>query len=170
MLSMLGMLTKMPVMESMPPFWLVYIHVNDVGKAVAIATKNGAVIQRERTEIPGGTIAILGDSTGAGFALHDTKSMPSAAAATVAKASAAVKKAASSVATAVKKAVEKPKAQTRGEAKPKVRATWKATASRRQAKPKAQPRAKPKWAPKKKAPRRSAPKKAKSRGRAKAKK
>jgi predicted enzyme related to lactoylglutathione lyase len=169
-----GMFNKMPGMESMPPFWLVYIHVDDVAKAVAIATKNGAFIQRERQEIPGGTIAILGDSTGAGFALHDTKSMPSAAAATVAKAGAAVKKAASSVATAVKKAVKKvakAQAKSKAKAKPKAKAKAKAKAPARRAKPKSKPRAKAKSAPKRKATRRAAPKKkAKSRGRAKAKK
>lgn len=165
-----GMFNKMPGMENMPPFWLVYIHVDDVGKAVETATKNGAFVQRERMEIPGGTIAILGDPQGAGFALHDTKSMPSAAAATVAKAGAAVKKAASSVATAVKKAVKKV-AKAKAKSKPKAKAKAKAKAPARKAKPKAKPRAKAKSAPKKKATRRAAPKKkAKSRGRAKAKK
>lgn len=166
-----GMFNKMPGMESMRPFWLVYIHVDDVAKAMETATKNGAFVQRERTEIPGGTIAILGDPTGAGFALHDTKSMPSAAAATVAKAGAAVKKAASSVAKAVSKVVKKAKAKA---AKAKVA---KAKAPARKAKAKAKPkskakartRAKARPAPKKKVARRSAPK-TKSRARAKAKK
>jgi predicted enzyme related to lactoylglutathione lyase len=156
-----GMFNKMPGMESMPPFWLVYIHVDDVAKAVAIATKNGAFIQRERQEIPGGTIAILGDSTGAGFALHDTKSMPSAAAATVAKAGAAVKKAASSVAKAVSTAVKRvrktsakkakaPARKAKAKAKPKARTRPKA---------RARPAARVRSAPKKKAARRSAPRK-----------
>ena len=178
-----GMFNKMPGMESMPSFWLVYIHVDDVGKAVAIATKNGAVVQRERMEIPGGTIAILGDSTGAGFALHDSKSMPSAAAATVARAGAAVKKAASNVATAVRKAVKKvakARAKPKAKAKSKGKAKAKAKAPARRTKAKARSRAKAKSAPKKKATRRAAPKnkatrraapkKAKSRGRARAKK
>lgn len=159
-----GIYNKMPGMESMNPFWLVYIHVDDVGKAVETAKKNGAFVQRERMEIPGGTIAILGDPQGAGFALHDTKSMPSAAAATVAKAGAAVKKAASSVAKAVTKAVKK----VRKTAAKKPKAKAKAPAARK-AKPKAKPRAKAKAAPKKKATRRAAPKK-KAKGRAKAKK
>ena len=172
-----GIYNKMPGMESIPPFWLVYIHVDDVGKAMEIATKNGAFVQRERTEIPGGTIAILGDPQGAAFALHDTKSMPSAAAATVAKAGAAVKKAASSVAKAVTKAVKnvrktakKAKAASKAKAKSRAKARPKAKApAARKAKPKAKARAKAKSAPKKKATRRAAPKK-KSRGRAKAKK
>jgi predicted enzyme related to lactoylglutathione lyase len=165
-----GMFNKMPGMENMPPFWLVYIHVDDVGKAVETATKNGAFVQRERMEIPGGTIAILGDPQGAGFALHDTKSMPSAAAATVAKAGAAVKKAASSVAKAVSKAVKKV-AKSKSKAS---KAKAPARKAKTKAKAKAKPRAKAKSAPKKKAApkkaaRRPAPKK-KSRGRAKAKK
>jgi uncharacterized protein len=66
-----GMFNRTPEMASMHPFWLCYIFVNDVGKAVDIATKAGAFVQRPRMEIPGGTIAILGDPQGAGFALHD---------------------------------------------------------------------------------------------------
>jgi predicted enzyme related to lactoylglutathione lyase len=66
-----GMFNRPPEMSSMHPFWLVYIHVKDVGKAMDIATKAGAFVQRPRSEIPGGTIAILGDPQGAGFALHD---------------------------------------------------------------------------------------------------
>lgn len=167
-----GMFNKMPGMESMPPFWLVYIHVDDVGKAVEIATKNGAFVQRERMEIPGGTIAILGDPQGAGFALHDTKSMPSAAAATVAKAGAAVKRAASSVAKAVTKAVKnvrKTAKKAKAKSRTKAKARAKAPAARR-AKSKSKPRAKARAAPKKKkTARRAAPKK-KSRSRAKAKK
>ncbi len=66
-----GMFDRPAEMSSMRPFWLVYIYVKDVGTAVDIATKAGAFVQRPRMEIPGGTIAILGDPQGAGFALHD---------------------------------------------------------------------------------------------------
>lgn len=66
-----GMFNRPPEMSSMRPFWLVYVHVKDVGTAVDIATKAGAFVQRPRMDIPGGTIAILGDPQGAGFALHD---------------------------------------------------------------------------------------------------
>jgi hypothetical protein len=66
-----GMFDRPAEMASMRPFWLCYIHVKDVGKAVAAATKGGAFVQRPRMEIPGGTIAILGDPQGAGFAVHD---------------------------------------------------------------------------------------------------
>jgi predicted enzyme related to lactoylglutathione lyase len=68
-----GMFDRRPEMASMRPFWLVYIHVKDVGKAMDIATKAGGFVQRPRMDIPGGTIAILGDPQGAGFALHDLK-------------------------------------------------------------------------------------------------
>jgi predicted enzyme related to lactoylglutathione lyase len=190
-----GMFNKMPGMESMPPFWLVYIHVDDVGKAVASATQNGAFVQRERTEIPGGTIAILGDPTGAGFALHDTRSMPSAATPT-AKAGGAMKKAAATVAKAVSNAVRrvtKPATKTNTKAKatakvptqkakPKTKSRVKAKSAPKKATRGAAPgkqtprRAAPKKkatrraAPKKKATRRASPKKTKTRGRTRAKK
>jgi predicted enzyme related to lactoylglutathione lyase len=65
-----GMFNRPPEMAGMPPFWLVYIHVRDVGKALATAVKAGATVQRPQMDIPGGAIAILGDPQGAGFALH----------------------------------------------------------------------------------------------------
>jgi uncharacterized protein len=66
-----GIFTRPPEMAGMPPFWLCYINVKDVHKAVATATKNGAFVQRPPMEIPGGgTIAILGDPQGAAFAVH----------------------------------------------------------------------------------------------------
>jgi predicted enzyme related to lactoylglutathione lyase len=132
-----GMFTAPPEMAGMHPFWLVYIHVDDVGKAVDEATKAGAFVQRPRMEIPGGTIAILGDPEGAAFALHDTKSMPSAspAAATVAKAGTALKKAVSTAVKAVKRTVKKvkkvKKAPARKKAKAKVKAKTKAAVTRR---------------------------------------
>ena len=74
-----GIFNRPPEMAGMHPFWLVYIHVKDVGEAVARATKAGGTVKRPRMDIPGGTIAILGDPQGAGFALHDVT--PEAAAA-----------------------------------------------------------------------------------------
>jgi predicted enzyme related to lactoylglutathione lyase len=68
-----GMFNRTPEMAGMHPFWLVYIHVKDVGDAVAKATKAGAQLVRPQMDIPGGSIAILGDPQGAGFALHDAK-------------------------------------------------------------------------------------------------
>lgn len=65
-----GMFNRPGEMESMPPFWLLYIHVPDVGKAVDSATKAGGRVHRPQMDIPGGSIAILGDPHGAGFALH----------------------------------------------------------------------------------------------------
>jgi predicted enzyme related to lactoylglutathione lyase len=107
-----GMYDRVPGMEGIPPFWLVYIHVKDVGKAVAAATKAGAFIQRPRMPIPGGTIAILGDPHGAAFAFHDAMEMPAetpSLADKVAATGAAVKKAASSAVKAVTKAARKAK-------------------------------------------------------------
>jgi septal ring-binding cell division protein DamX len=107
-----GMFDRPPEMSSMQPFWLVYIHVKDVGKAMDIATKAGAFVQRPRLEIPGGTIAILGDPQGAGFALHDLSaggmSAASAAKAPPSRAkSKSTSKARSAKKPAAKKAVKK---------------------------------------------------------------
>ena len=106
-----GMFNATGDMAGMRPFWLVYIHVQDVGKAVAAATKAGATVHRPQMDIPGGSIAILGDPHGAGFALHhlsaqvpQAKPAAKAAAKKVAK---AVKGAAKKVTKAAKKATRK---------------------------------------------------------------
>ena len=100
-----GMFNRPPEMAGMHPFWLIYIHVKDVGKAVDLATKAGATVRRPRMDIPGGTIAILGDPQGAGFALHDVTAQAPAAKPAAKK---AVKKAAKKAAkTAAKKAAKK---------------------------------------------------------------
>jgi len=144
-----GMFNRFGDMAAMNPFWLVYIHVQDVGTAVTAATKGGGVVQRPQMDIPGGSIAILGDPQGAGFALHHASAPVAAAkpAATTAKKAAkvakkatkavkktakavkktakAVKKAAKKAATKVKKAAKKavkPAARTRAKAKAKPRA------------------------------------------------
>jgi hypothetical protein len=75
-----GMFNRHGDMMSMPPFWLCYIFVKDVKKAVDAAVKGGAKVQRPPMEIPGGgTIAILGDPQGAAFALHADSSAAGAA-------------------------------------------------------------------------------------------
>jgi predicted enzyme related to lactoylglutathione lyase len=74
-----GMFNTPPEMAGMHPFWLMYVLVKDVGAAVKTATKAGATVQRPQMDIPGGSIAILGDPQGAGFAVHH-ESAPSAAA------------------------------------------------------------------------------------------
>jgi uncharacterized protein len=65
-----GMFNRPPEMASMPPFWMVYVHVKDVKKAVETATKSGGFVKQPPMEVPGGMIAILGDPQGAGFAVH----------------------------------------------------------------------------------------------------
>jgi uncharacterized protein len=68
-----GIFNRHGDMMNMRPFWLVYIYVKDVKKAVDVATRNGAFVQRPPMEVPGGgTIAILGDPQGAAFALHSS--------------------------------------------------------------------------------------------------
>lgn len=157
-----GIFTAPPEMAGMHPFWLVYINVKDVGKAVGTATKAGAFVQRERMEIPGGTIAILGDPQGAGFALHDLQKMPAAepVIAKVAKAGAVLKKAVKKAVKAAKKAVKKVrKAPAKAKAKSKAPARKKRAA----AKPKARIRTARKPA------RKPAKKKSRRTGRAKSK-
>jgi uncharacterized protein len=79
-----GMFTRPPEMSGMSPFWMVYVNVKDVKKAVDTATKAGAFVKQPPMEVPGGMIAILGDPQGAAFAVHAggsasaTKSAPSA--------------------------------------------------------------------------------------------
>jgi hypothetical protein len=128
-----GMFNRFGDMASMRPFWLVYINVKDVGKAVDAATKGGGVVQRPQMDIPGGSIAILGDPQGAGFALHHANAP--AAAATKSAVKKAVKKAVKTVKKAVKKAATKVKsvakktakspARTKAKAKTKTRAAAK---------------------------------------------
>ena len=83
-----GMFTRFDDMANMHPFWLMYINVKDVATAVDTATKSGARVHRPQMDIPGGSIAILGDPQGAGFAVHH-ESAPAAAAARPATKSAA---------------------------------------------------------------------------------
>ncbi len=146
-----GMFSITPDMAGMHPFWLVYIHVKDVGKAVATATKNGATIHRPQMDIPGGSIAILGDPQGAGFAVHHAN-----APVETPKPVAAVKKAVSTAVKAVKAAVKKamPKKKAAPKKKPaKAKAPIRKAKSVKKAKPKAKARVmkKAKAAPRKKA-------------------
>ena len=135
-----GMYNRFGDMVSMNPFWLVYIHVKDVGTAVTTATKGGAMVHRPQMDIPGGSIAILGDPQGAGFALHHVSAPAAAAkpavtksAATTAKTTAkvakkAVKKAVKAVKKAAKKAATKVKSVAKKAAKSPPRAKSKAKA------------------------------------------
>jgi predicted enzyme related to lactoylglutathione lyase len=65
-----GMFTRPPEMAGMPPFWMVYVNVKDVHKAVETATNAGGFVKQPPMEVPGGMIAILGDPQGAAFAVH----------------------------------------------------------------------------------------------------
>jgi predicted enzyme related to lactoylglutathione lyase len=145
-----GMFNRFGDMASMQPFWLVYIHVKDVGKAVDAATKGGGVVQRPQMDIPGGSIAILGDPQGAGFALHHANP-PAAAAKAPAKKDA--KKAAKKAVKAVKKAAKAVKKAVKKAATKVTKAAKKATkpAARTKAKTKARAGAKAKPNAKKKA-------------------
>jgi predicted enzyme related to lactoylglutathione lyase len=111
-----GIFTRPPEMASMRPFWLSYIHVKDVQKAVDTATKAGAFVQRPPMPIPGGMIAILGDPQGAAFAVVDA-SAPSTAT--------------QSTTRPARKSASKPRAKTG--AKKKAASKTKATKKRRPA-------------------------------------
>lgn len=148
-----GMFNRTPDMAGMPPFWLVYIYVKDVGEAVAKATKAGAQVVRPQMDIPGGSIAILGDPQGAGFALHHANAPTVAKVAAKASAKPATK-AAKSIAkkpakSAAKKAVKSPagkaaKSPAKKAAKKQVKPT-KASKVKAESKPaqKAKRRARP---------------------------
>jgi len=162
-----GMFDRPAEMSSMRPFWLCYVYVKDVGKAVEIATKAGAFVQRPRMDIPGGTIAILGDPQGAGFALHD--SMVGAAKSQWAPEGAAKKSAGASKPKAAAKSKAKPKTKPKTKAKPKARAKPKAKTAKksrsaaRTARPVARKKVAKKRAAKKALKRRSTKKAAKRR-------
>jgi|RhiMetdeSRZDD1v2_1073273.scaffolds.fasta_scaffold107785_3 uncharacterized protein len=136
-----GMFNRFGDMQSMHPFWLVYIHVKDVGKAVANAVKAGGVVQRPQMDIPGGSIAILGDPQGAGFALHHSSAQPVAAKPAAKKAATAAKRGKKAAAKksskkSVAKAATRPKktAKAKSQSKP---AKSKRKAARSKARPKA---------------------------------
>jgi predicted enzyme related to lactoylglutathione lyase len=157
-----GMYNRMPGMEGMPPFWLVYIHVKDVARAVEIATKAGATVHRPQMDIPGGAIAILGDPQGAGFAVHHANVQ--AVATTTGPAKTPAKSAAKAPAKPAAKAPAKPAAKAPAKAAAKKKPAAKATArkparaakrvaskpkAKAKAKAKSRPKAKPKAAPRK---------------------
>ena len=117
-----GMFNRPPEMSGMSPFWMLYVNVKDVHKAVETATKAGAFVKQAPMEIPGGMIAILGDPQGAGFAVHavgasSAASKPAAKTTTKAtsrpKAKASAPKKKAKAAPAKKKAAAKKKASAR---------------------------------------------------------
>ena len=121
-----GMFNRMPEMAGVPPFWLCYVHVKDVKKAVETAVRDGAQLKNGPMDVPGGSIAILSDPQGAAFAVHQ------GAAATVTEPKAAKKTA---------KAASRPKAKA---AKPRAKAKAKAKAKTKPAAKKATRKAKTK--------------------------
>jgi predicted enzyme related to lactoylglutathione lyase len=104
-----GMFNRPAEMAGVTPFWMLYIHVKDVAKAVKQATKAGATIMRPQMDIPGGSIAILVDPQGAAFAVHQLAaeaSKPAPAAKPVATAKKAVRRAKTAVGKALRKAAK----------------------------------------------------------------
>ena len=156
-----GMFTRFDDMADMHPFWLMYINVKDVAKAVDIATKAGAMVHRPQMDIPGGSIAILGDPQGAGFAVHHV-SAPAAAAAQPAAKTASKPAAKKPAPKAKKKAVVKKAAKkatkkaTKKAAKPAPKAAARKASKKKAAKSASRSKAKAK---KKAAPKKAAKKK-----------
>jgi predicted enzyme related to lactoylglutathione lyase len=104
-----GMFNRPPEMSGMSPFWLMYVHVKDINKAVDTAKRAGAFVKQPPMETPdGGMIAILGDPQGAAFAVHQMKvSMADAAKPTAKTATRPKAKAAARKSTAKKSAAKK---------------------------------------------------------------
>ena len=65
-----GIFNRPPEMAGMSPFWLLYVHVEDVKKAVDATTRAGGMVKQPPMDVPDGRIAILGDPQGAAFAVH----------------------------------------------------------------------------------------------------
>jgi uncharacterized protein len=60
-----------------PPAWIYYIQVDDLGGAIERATRRGGKVVMGPHEVPGGAhIAQLMDVQGAFFALHEPKKAP----------------------------------------------------------------------------------------------
>ena len=158
-----GMFTTPSEMAGMHPFWLCYIYVKDVAKAVAIATKAGATVVRPQMDIPGGSIAILADPQGAGIAVHQqsgAQAAPEQPAAAKPKAAAA-----KPIAAAPPKAAAAKKAPAKKAVAAKKAAPKKKAAAKRKAAPKKKTAPKKKAAPKKRvAAKKKAPRKARARG------
>ena len=109
-----GIYNRPPEMAGMPPFWLLYVEVRDLSKAVDIATRSGAMVKQPPMDVPGGRIAVLGDPQGAGFAVH--QSVAAVPAARPAAKPAAPKKAA---------AAKRPKAKAAKKSRPKAKSSVK---------------------------------------------
>jgi histone H1/5 len=138
-----GMFNRHGDMMSIPPFWLVYIFVKDVKKAVDAAVKGGAKVQRPPMEIPGGgTIAILGDPQGAAFALHADSSVTAAKPAAKKAAKPAAKKAAAKRPKAKKAAAKKRSAAKKRPAAKKRSAAKRRPAAKKRSAAKKRPAAK----------------------------
>ena len=145
-----GMFNRPPEMEGMRPFWLVYVNVKDVQKAVDATTRSGGMVQRPPMDVPGGKIAILGDPQGAAFAVHSKEgslaSTPGAK--TAAKpaekpaATPAAKPAATPTAKPAATPIAKPAAAKPAAAKPAAKKASKASGSRKAGAAKSRPKAK----------------------------
>jgi uncharacterized protein len=125
-----GMFNRMPDMGNVPPFWLNYIFVKDVKKAVDATTRGGGVVKRPPMEIPGGMIAILGDPQGAGFAVHQQTAQAAAPKPKAAKKAAAKKRPKAKAAAKKKPAKKAAAAKKRSGKKRPAKKTARRTAKK----------------------------------------
>ena len=58
-----------PQFKGVPPYWLLYIGVDDVDKATAKVKKLGGSVQVEPMDIPPGRFSVVADPAGAVFGL-----------------------------------------------------------------------------------------------------
>jgi predicted enzyme related to lactoylglutathione lyase len=145
-----GMYNRSAQMASVPPFWLLYIRVKDVNRAVETAKKGGAKLQNGPMQVPGGTwIAVLSDPQGAAFAVHGETAGASAAQATPA-AKPAAKPASARKSSPARKAKPTRKASSARRAKPARKAARPAARTKARPKSKASRKgiARPKTRPK----------------------
>ena len=149
-----GMFNTMPEMAGMPPFWLVYVNVKDVQKAVDATTRSGGMVKQPPMDVPGGKIAVLGDPQGAAFAVHAGGGAKAAEPAAKPAAKPAAMPAAKPAAKKASTAARRPKAKV-AKSRPKTKAaSSKKKSAAKKSSRKSKPKSKPRSTPKSKAKRR----------------
>jgi hypothetical protein len=66
-----GGFTRLPPGDQRHPQWTPYAPVDDLGAATERARSLGATVLRDRVEMPGGTLAVIEDPTGASLVLWE---------------------------------------------------------------------------------------------------
>jgi len=119
-----GIYNRQDNMPTVPPNWLFYIGVKDIGKAIDATKKGGGKIMMGPMEVPGGsTIAVAVDAHGAHFGLHQPRKADSK---TDSKADSKANKKSGKKAKPKRKRVVKAKKKGASKSKAKPRAKKKA--------------------------------------------